>query len=368
MPSQTERSKQRLGAVSHSFILNSRDVSNLLHDIISLFLKAIGDMEQTIRDFAIIGRKVILIEAKAVSSLSSRINKEFNEACQLCLDCQGRIIVTGMGKSGHIGRKIAATFASTGTPAHFVHAAEAAHGDMGMITEKDVVIAISNSGESKEFITLLPLIKRLGVPLISMTGNPQSTIAVRANANLDISVEEEACALGLAPTSSTTATLAMGDAMAIALLEAKGFSKEDFAFSHPGGSLGKRLLLKIEDIMLTGDKIPTVAAHASLKEALLEMTSKRLGMTAVIDHNRKYLGLFTDGDLRRTLDKNLNLSSIVIEDIMTKGGTTVKANLLAAEALRIMQQKKINGMFVLNAENEIIGAFNMHDLLSAGIL
>ncbi len=317
------------------------------------------------------GKKVIEIEAQAVSSLSQRISKEFAKACGLLLNCvqsKGRIVVTGMGKSGHISRKIAATLASTGSPAIFVHPAEASHGDMGMITENDVVIAISNSGETEEILTILPLIKRLGVPLITLTGNPRSTLAICASANLDVSVEKEACVLGLAPTSSTTATLVMGDALAIALLDARGFSAEDFARSHPGGKLGRRLLLKVDDLMHTNEDIPVVSHTATVKEALIEMTRCRLGMTAIVDDNQAQIGLFTDGDLRRAFDRNIDIHTSPITLVMTQGGKVIEKGLLAAEALRIMETYKINGLFVVDKQRKLLGALNMHDLLRAGVL
>ena len=317
------------------------------------------------------GKKVIEIEAQAVSALSQRISKEFAKACGLLLNCvqsKGRIVVTGMGKSGHISRKIAATLASTGSPAIFVHPAEASHGDMGMITENDVVIAISNSGETEEILTILPLIKRLGVPLITLTGNPRSTLAICASANLDVSVEKEACVLGLAPTSSTTATLVMGDALAIALLDARGFSAEDFARSHPGGKLGRRLLLKVDDLMHTNEDIPVVSHTATVKEALIEMTRCRLGMTAIVDDNQAQIGLFTDGDLRRAFDRNIDIHTSPITLVMTQGGKVIERGLLAAEALRIMETYKINGLFVVDKQRKLLGALNMHDLLRAGVL
>jgi len=317
------------------------------------------------------GKKVIEIEAQAVSALSQRISKEFAKACGLLLNCvqsKGRIVVTGMGKSGHISRKIAATLASTGSPAIFVHPAEASHGDMGMITENDVVIAISNSGETEEILTILPLIKRLGVPLITLTGNPRSTLAICASANLDVSVEKEACVLGLAPTSSTTATLVMGDALAIALLDARGFSAEDFARSHPGGKLGRRLLLKVDDLMHTQEDIPVVSHTATVKEALIEMTRCRLGMTAIVDDNQAQIGLFTDGDLRRAFDRNIDIHTSPITVVMTQGGKVIEKGLLAAEALRIMETYKINGLFVVDKQRKLLGALNMHDLLRAGVL
>lgn len=317
------------------------------------------------------GKKVVEIEAQAVLSLSKRIAHDFAKACQLLLNCiqsKGRIVIIGMGKSGLIGRKIAATLASTGSPAIFVHPAEASHGDMGMITELDTVIAISNSGETNEILTILPLIKRLGSPLITMTGNAQSTLALCADVNLDIGVEKEACALGLAPTSSTTVTLVMGDALAITLLDARGFSTEDFARSHPGGKLGRRLLLKIDDIMHSGKDIPIVSETATIKEALMEMTRCRLGMTAIVNQEQIQIGLFTDGDLRRALDNNIDIHATAITQVMTPQGKVVEKGLLAAEALRIMQTHKINGLFVVDKNQRLLGALNMHDLLRAGVL
>lgn len=317
------------------------------------------------------GKKVIAMEAQAVQALISRIDRGFALACQLLLQCiqaKGRIVVLGMGKSGHIGRKIAATLSSTGSPAIFVHPGEASHGDMGMIIENDVVIAISNSGETEEILTLLPLIKRLGISLITLTGNTGSSLAKCATVNLDISVEKEACALGLAPTSSSTVTLVMGDALAIALLDARGFSAEDFARSHPGGKLGRRLLLTVDDIMHVGENIPLVSIQASVKEALIEMSRCSLGMTAIVDDNYLPVGLFTDGDLRRAFERKLDLHTTLITDIMTKGGKVISSGLLAAEALRIMESHKINGLFVVNSKRRIVGALNMHDLLRAGVL
>lgn len=317
------------------------------------------------------GRRVVLTEGQAVLSLADRIDEHFVKACELLLQCiqnRGRIVVIGMGKSGLIGRKIAATLASTGSPSIFVHPAEASHGDMGMITAHDTVIAISNSGETEEIVTILPLIKRLGVPLVALTGNAKSTLANCANVMINIGVDKEACALGLAPTSSTTVTLVMGDALAIALLDARGFSAEDFALSHPGGRLGRRLLLKIDDIMHQGKDIPITVHTASIKEALIEMTRCRLGMTAIVDENQQHIGLFTDGDLRRALDRNININSTAIREVMTTGGRVIEKGLLAAEALRIMETHKINGLFVVDKNRQLIGALNMHDLLRAGVL
>jgi arabinose-5-phosphate isomerase len=315
-----------------------------------------------------LGLAVINTEMSAIAALKPRIDDDFVHSCELMMACQGRVVVTGMGKSGHIGNKIAATLASTGTPAFFVHPGEASHGDLGMITEKDVVIALSNSGETGEILTIVPIIKRLGVPLISMTGNANSTLSREADVNLNVSVEKEACPLGLAPTSSTTVALVMGDALAVALLEARGFTEQDFALSHPGGSLGRRLLLHVADIMHTGDTIPRVYEDASLRDALLEMTRKKLGMTAIVDANNTVLGIYTDGDLRRTLDKNIDVHSARIRDVMTPGGKTTSKQILAAEALKIMQDNQINAMLVVDNTNTLIGALNMHDLLRAGVV
>lgn len=315
-----------------------------------------------------LGLAVIHNEAAAIQALSDRINGDFARACGFMLNCEGRIVVTGMGKSGHIGSKIAATLASTGSPAFFVHPGEASHGDLGMITARDVVLALSNSGETSELLTIVPLIKRLGVPLIAMTGNAHSNLAQQANVHIDVSVEQEACPLNLAPTSSTTATLAMGDALAIALLEARGFTEQDFARSHPGGSLGRRLLLMVSDVMVTGDQIPRVSEQASLKDALLEMTRKGMGMTGVIDDQGRLSGIYTDGDLRRTLDRPVDIRDCKIADVMTRGSTTASADMLAAEVLKIMQEKKINSLFIVDDQQMPLGALNMHTLLLAGIV
>jgi len=315
-----------------------------------------------------LGLAVIKNEAEAVSALADRINNDFAQACCYMLACEGRIIVTGMGKSGHIGGKIAATLASTGSPAFFVHPGEASHGDLGMVTDKDVVLALSNSGETAELLTILPMIKRQGVPLIAMTGNPNSNLAREADVHLDISVKQEACPLNLAPTSSTTATLAMGDALAIALLESKGFTEMDFARSHPGGSLGRRLLLHIGDIMHSGPDVPVVNQDAQLREALIEMTNKGLGMTAITDSQGKLTGIYTDGDLRRTLDKELDIHSCKVRDVMHEGCKTATADMLAAEALQIMQENKINALLIVDEQQRLTGAINMHDLLRAGVV
>ena len=312
---------------------------------------------------------VIDTEASAITGLASEINQpSFIAACRLMLACKGRVVVTGMGKSGHIAGKIAATLASTGTPAFFVHPGEASHGDLGMITPADVLLALSNSGETGEIVTILPIIKRLDVPLIAMTGNPQSTLSQAATANINVSVEKEACPLGLAPTASTTAALAMGDALAVALLESRGFTEEDFAQSHPGGALGRRLLLLIDDLMHTGDTIPRVGIDTPLTDALMEMTRKGLGMTAVVDDQDKLIGIFTDGDLRRTIDHKIDLHDALVRDVMTAGCKTVHPGMLAAEALQIMESTKINALPVVNDDNELVGALNMHDMLRAGVV
>lgn len=320
--------------------------------------------EHKLRDLAL---AVIQIEAQSIAALSHQINDEFVAACHLMFNCSGRVVVTGMGKSGHIAGKIAATLASTGTPAFFVHPGEASHGDLGMITRQDVVLALSNSGETDEVLTILPIIKRLGVPLIAMTGNPHSTLAKLATSHINVSVEQEACPLGLAPTSSTTAALVMGDALAISLLEARGFTKDDFALSHPGGSLGKRLLVRVSDIMHIDDKLPCVPQTATIADALLEMTEKKLGMTAIVDASNKVAGIFTDGDLRRMLAKNLDIHQTAIADVMTARCTVISPDILAAEAMRIMEQKRINALLVVDDNHRAIGALNMHDLIRAGI-
>jgi len=315
-----------------------------------------------------LGLAVIKAEAEAVSTLSSRIDEQFVRACQLMLDCKGRVVVTGMGKSGHIAGKIAATLASTGTPAFFVHPGEASHGDLGMITQQDVVLALSNSGETGEVLTILPIIKRIDVPFIAMTGNPKSSLAKFSTVHLNVAVKQEACPLGLAPTSSTTAALVMGDALAVSMLEVKGFTRDDFALSHPGGSLGKRLLLMVSDIMHSGTEVPSITDNESVTNALLEMTEKKLGMTAIVNQENKVSGVFTDGDLRRMLGKNLDVRSTKVAEVMTPSCTVIKADILAAEAMKIMQQKKINALLVVDEQNRLVGAINMHDLVHAGIV
>jgi len=312
---------------------------------------------------------VIDTEARAITGLATEINQPtFVQACRLMLACQGRVVVTGMGKSGHIAGKIAATLASTGTPAFFVHPGEASHGDLGMITTADVVLALSNSGETAEIITILPIIKRLNVPLIAMTGNPGSTLSGAAAANINVRVDKEACPLGLAPTASTTAALAMGDALAVALLESRGFTEEDFARSHPGGALGRRLLLLIDDLMHTGDAMPQVDLTTPLTATLMEMTRKGLGMTVVLDKQGKLAGIFTDGDLRRIIDHKVDLHHALVKDVMTTDCKVAHPGMLAAEALQIMESTKINALPVVNQENKLVGALNMHDLLRAGVV
>jgi len=315
-----------------------------------------------------LGRAVIGLESEAVARLSGRIDDQFARACQLVLDCAGRVIVVGMGKSGHIGGKIASTLASTGSPAFFVHPGEAGHGDLGMITPQDIVIAISNSGETPEILTILPMIKRMGVALIAMTGNPSSTLGQQADVCLDVSVDKEACPLNLAPTASTTATLAMGDALAIAVLESRGFTREDFARAHPGGVLGRRLLLYVTDVMRSGDAMPLVHEEALLRDALVEMSSKGLGMTGVLDGNGRLAGIYTDGDLRRTLNQQTDMRDTPIKKVMTRKPVTTRPDVLAAEVVRLMRTRAINGLFVVDADDRVIGALNMHDLLRAGVM
>lgn len=314
-------------------------------------------------------RTVIATEAAAIRALEPRIDGGFVEACRVILACRGRLVVTGMGKSGHIGRKIAATLASTGTPAFFVHPGEASHGDLGMILPQDVVLALSNSGETDELLFILPLIKRQGIPLIAITGNPKSSLADQADVHLDASISSEACPLGLAPTASTTAALVMGDALSIALLEARGFTAEDFARSHPAGSLGRRLLLHISDIMHSGDGVPRVSPDASLTEALMEMTRKHLGMTAVVDANGRLLGVFTDGDLRRALDdEDVNLRGARVAELMTVGPKTISADKLAIEAAQLMEAHQIHALLVVDEAQQVVGALNIHDLLRARVV
>ncbi len=314
-----------------------------------------------------LGKAVIDTEIEAITTLKSRIDQRFADACEFILNCKGRTIVIGMGKSGHIGNKIAATLASTGTPAFFVHPGEANHGDMGMITTRDVVIAISNSGETPEILSILPILLRQKIPLISLCGKLKSTIAKAASINLDTSVQKEACPLGLAPTASTTATLVMGDALAIALLECRGFTADDFARFHPGGSLGRRLLLRINDIMHKDDKIPLVKSDVNLQQALFEITHKRFGTTGIVNAAGQLIGVYTDGDLRRTLEQESNPLTMPIDQLMTRNCRIIQANMIAAEALRIMEEHKITSLFVTDSTQKPIGIVHMHDLLIAGV-
>ena len=314
------------------------------------------------------GREALRIEARAVAALEGRLGADFERACRMLLACTGRVVVSGMGKSGHVGGKIAATLASTGTPAFFLHPAEASHGDLGMVTRGDVVLAISYSGETAELLTILPLFKRMGAGLLALTGNPASTLAREADVHLDISVPAEACPLNLAPTASTTATLAMGDALAVALLKHRGFTEADFARSHPGGALGRRLLLHVSDVMRRGSDLPVVRPETPLTEGLLEMSRKRLGLTAVVDADGRVVGIFTDGDLRRALDRNLDVRATAMADVMTRSPRAIGANELAAEAVLMMEKHAVNGLLVLDGSGRLVGALNVHDLLRAGVM
>ena len=315
-----------------------------------------------------LGRQALSVEIEGLKAQLPRLGPDFAHACRICLQCRGRVVVTGMGKSGHIGGKIAATLASTGTPAFFVHPGEASHGDIGMITRDDAVLALSNSGETDEILTIVPVLKRLGVPLIAFTGNTASALARIATVHLDIGVPAEACPLNLAPTASTTAALAVGDALAVALLKARGFTEEDFARSHPAGTLGRRLLLHVRDVMRTGAEVPKVAAHAALAEGLMEVTRKGLGMVAIVDAADRLLGVFTDGDLRRALDRAADLHTTRMEEVMTRNAKTVRANTLAAEAVLLMETHRITSLVVVDANDLIVGALNVHDLLRAGVV
>jgi arabinose-5-phosphate isomerase len=315
-----------------------------------------------------LAREVLDIEAAAVQALSSRLDHNFLHALDIILSGEGRVIVSGMGKSGHIARKIAATMSSTGTPAYFVHPGEASHGDLGMITSEDVFIALSYSGESQELMTIVPVIKRQGAKLISITGNPKSSLAQAADVHLDAHVDKEACPMGLAPTTSTTAALALGDALAMALLDAKGFGKEDFARSHPGGSLGRRLLTHVRDIMRVGERLPMVREHAMLSDAVLEISKKGVGMTAIVDAERRVLGIYTDGDLRRTLEKKLDFGSTPVRDAMSANPRCIGPDNLAAEAVQMMEQYNISQMLVVDGQHKLVGALNMHDLLHAKVI
>ncbi len=315
-----------------------------------------------------LAREVLNIEAAAVQALSARLDEKFLHALDLILSCEGRVIVSGMGKSGHIARKIAATMASTGTPAYFVHPGEASHGDLGMITSEDVFIALSYSGESQELMTIVPVIKRQGAKLISMTGNPKSSLAQAADVHLDAHVDKEACPMGLAPTTSTTATLALGDALAMALLDAKGFGKEDFARSHPGGSLGRRLLTHVRDIMRSGERLPMVRENAMLSDAILEISRKGVGMTAIVDDQQHVLGIYTDGDLRRTLEKKLDFGATPVRSVMSANPRCIGPDNLAAEAVQMMEQYNISQMLVVDEQHKLVGELNMHDLLHAKVI
>jgi len=315
-----------------------------------------------------LARDVIDVEADAVRGLRERLDGDFVGAVDLILSCRGRVVVSGIGKSGHIGRKLAATFASTGTPAFFVHPAEASHGDLGMVTADDVFVALSNSGESEELVSILPLVKRLGAKLIAMTGRPASTLARLADVHLDAGVEKEACPLNLAPTASTTAALALGDALALAVLDARGFGADDFARSHPGGSLGRRLLTYVRDVMRIGDQVPRVYEDATARDALFQITAKRLGMTAITDRDGRVTGIFTDGDLRRVLERDGDFRDLPIASVMTKGPRTIGPDQLAVEAVELMERYRINQMLVVDAAGKLIGALNMHDLFSKKVI
>ena len=315
-----------------------------------------------------LARETLEIESRAVQRMSSRLSDDFALACRLCLATPGRVVVTGMGKSGHIASKIAATLASTGTPAFFMHPAEASHGDLGMITDQDLLLAISYSGETDEIVTILPLVKRMGAKLVTMTGNSDSTLAKAADVHLDVGVTEEACPLNLAPTASTTATLAMGDALAVALLKSRGFTAEDFARSHPSGSLGKRLLLRVSDVMRSDGEVPAVLSDVNLRDGLMEMTQKGLGMTAIVDSDHRILGIFTDGDLRRALDDGADVHKTKMSDVMHTDCRTTTADILAAEAVHILEENKITSLLVADNEQRLVGALNIHDLFRAGIM
>ena len=322
----------------------------------------------TLENLIDIGRSVVLLESEAIAGLVPNIDTDFARACELVLGCAGRVVVVGIGKSGHIAGKLASTLASTGTPAFFVHPGEASHGDLGMITPSDLLIAISNSGETPEILTILPIIKRMEVGLIALVGNPASTLAQQANVVLITAVEKEACPHNLAPTASTTATLAMCDAIAVAVLQSRGFTKQDFARAHPGGVLGKRLLLYVSDIMHQGDTIPLVTETDLIRDALIEMSSKSLGMTGVLDDRGRLVGVYTDGDIRRTLNKNVDVQACTIDTVMTRNPITVSTDVLAAEAVKIMQTNSINGLFVVDDGDFVRGAFNTLDLLRAGVV
>lgn len=319
-------------------------------------------------DYLSAALEAIDVELQAIQALRGRLDGAFNQACKLIQQSSGHVIVTGMGKSGHVGRKIAATLASTGTPAFFVHPGEANHGDLGMVTHENLVIALSNSGKTEEILSLLPVFKRMNTPVVAITGNPDSPLAKHATVHLNAAVDKEACPLNLAPTASTTAALVLGDALAVALLKARGFTKEDFAQSHPGGSLGKRLLVKVRDIMRTGNNVPVVTQQTSVTEAIVEITTKNLGVTAIVNDQHQLVGIFTDGDLRRTLEKNYDLNNTPIEQVMSANPTTLNPDILAANAIALMEQRKINSFLVTDEQQRIVGAFNLHDLLQAKVM
>lgn len=319
-------------------------------------------------DLLALGQSALEIEAKALTALTHSLSQSFVEACKTVYACQGRVVLTGMGKSGHVATKIAATLASTGTPSFFLHPAEAIHGDVGMITSADVVIALSYSGENSEILALIPIFKRLGVPFISLTGSPHSSMAKAADIHLNGHVEQEACPMNLAPTASTTAAMALGDALAVCVLKMRGFTSEDFARSHPGGSLGRKLLLKVADVMHQGKEIPKVAPSATISEGLLEMSRKGLGFTAIVDDEGQLLGLYTDGDLRRTLDKRIDIHDTAIAEVMTRTPITTHPDAMAIEAVTRMEQKRITALAVIDAKQHVVGALNVHDLLRAGVM
>jgi arabinose-5-phosphate isomerase len=324
--------------------------------------------EPSTKKLLALARRVLDIESRAVSQLTARLDESFADACKLCLETEGRVVVTGMGKSGHIGGKIAATLASTGTPSFFMHPAEASHGDLGMITTHDLMLAVSYSGETDEVVTILPLVKRMGAKLLSMTGKPESTLAKAADVHLNVSVSEEACPLNLAPTASTTATLAMGDALAVALLESRGFTADDFALSHPSGSLGKRLLLRVSDVMHSEDDIPSVNENVSVSAGLMEMTRKGLGITGVVDDAGRLVGIFTDGDLRRALDQEINVHNTIMGSVVHRDCIVTGPDIMAAEAVHVMEENKITALLVVDENRHLIGALNVHDLFRAGIM
>lgn len=319
-------------------------------------------------NFCKLGLTVIETEARAVFELASRLNEHFEKACDLLLNCNGRVVVTGMGKSGHIGKKIAATLASTGTPSFFMHPGEACHGDMGMLTKQDVVLAISHSGHTAELLTLLPAIKRMNIPLIALTGRPTSPLATASNVHLDVSITEEACPLGLAPTTSTTVALVMGDALAVSLLQARGFTADDFARAHPGGNLGKKLLLKVEDLCHAGDKIPMVHQDMTVRQALIEVNSKKLGMTCVVDDYNRLVGVYTDGDIRRTLTGDYDITRTPLKSVMSRQYQTISKDALAAEALALMQEHRITSLIIETNEQTPEAIIHIHDLLQAGVI